>query len=110
MSITNLPVPRPRSPAWNRGRIVGQKRALLPKHVSAIRVRLELAERVRDLALFNMAIDSKLRGSDLVRLRVADVFVAGRMKERTSVLQSKTQRPVQFEITETTRGNPSTPG
>ena len=78
MPVPNLPVPQPRSPAWNCGRIVGQKRALLPRHVWAIRVRLELAGRVRDLALFNMAIDSKLRGCDLVRLRVADVFAAGR--------------------------------
>ena len=103
MLVTSLPVPRPRPPAWNRGRIVGQKRALLPRHVWAIRVRLEMAGRVRDLALFNMAIDSKLRGCDLVRLRAADVFAAGRVKERASVVQSKTQRPVQFEITETTR-------
>ena len=103
MLITNLPVLRPRSPTWNRGRIVGQKRALLPRHVWAIRVRLELAGRVRDLALFNLAIDSKLRGCDLVRLQVADVFAAGRVKERASVVQSKTQRSVRFEITETTR-------
>ena len=106
MPVLNLPVPRPRPPAWNRGRIVGQKRALLPRHVWAIRVRLELAGRVRDLALFNMAIDSKLRGCDLVRLQVADVYeqlATGRVKERASVMQSKTQRPVRFEITETTR-------
>ena len=90
-------------PAWNRGRIVGQKRALLPRHVWAIRVRLEMAEKVRDLALFNMAIDSKLRGCDLVRLRVADVFAAGGVKERASVVQSKTQCPVRFEITEATQ-------
>ena len=103
MLVTNLPVPRPSPPASNRGRIMGQKRALLPRHVWAIRVRLELAGQTRDLALFNMAIDSKLRGCDLVRLTVADVFAAGRMKERASVVQSKTQRPVQFEITDTTR-------
>ena len=103
MFVPNLPVPRPSPPAWNRGRIVGQKRALLPRHVWAIRVRLEMAEKVRDLALFNMAIDSKLRGCDLVRLRVADVFAAGGVKERASVVQSKTQRPVRFEITEATQ-------
>ena len=90
-------------PAWNRGRIVGQKRPLLPKHVWAIRVRLELADRARDLALFNLAIDSKLRGCDLVRLRVADVYAAGQVKERTSIIQSKTRQPVRFEITEGTR-------
>ena len=86
-----------------QGRIVGQKRPLLPKHVWAIRVRLELADRTRDLALFNLAIDSKLRGCDLVRLRVADVYAAGQMKERASIIQSKTRQPVRFEITEGTR-------
>ena len=82
---------------------MGQKRPLLPKHVWAIRVRLELADRVRDLALFNLAIDNKLRGCNLVRLRVADVYAAGQVKERTSVLQSKTRQPVRFEIIEGTR-------
>lgn len=103
MHIPNLPAIHPKRPAWNKGRLIGQKRPLLPKHVWAIRVRLEIAEATRDLALFNMAIDSKLRGCDLVRLKVADVFVAGQMKERTSVLQSKTQKPVRFEITDGTR-------
>jgi site-specific recombinase XerC len=82
---------------------VGQKRPLLPKHVWAIRVRLEIAENHRDLALFNTAIDSKLRGCDLVCLKVADVYASGLIKERTSVLQSKTQKPVRFELTEGTR-------
>ena len=68
MQSLNLPAIRSRRPAWNKGRIVGQKRPLLPKHIWAIRVRLELADRVRDLALFNTAVDSKLRGCDLVRL------------------------------------------
>ncbi|KZK81594.1 Tyrosine recombinase XerC [Pseudovibrio sp. Ad13] len=103
MTITNLPMIRPVKPAWNRGRIVGQKRPLLPKHVWAIRVRLELAGKVRELALFNTAIDSKLRGCDLVRLKVVDVFTAGRVKERTSIIQSKTGKPVQFELMEGTR-------
>jgi integrase len=103
MPGSNLPMVIPNRPAWNKGRIVGQKRPLLPKHVWAIRVRLEIAQRTRDLALFNMAIDSKLRGCDLVRLKVADVFIAGRVKERTSILQSKTSTPVRFEITEGTR-------
>ena len=98
MRIVNVPAIRPRRPAWNKGRIVGQKRPLLPKHVWAIRVRLEIAESVRDLALFNAAIDSKLRGCDLVRLKVADVYAAGQVKERTSILQSKTQKPVRFEL------------
>jgi len=103
MHLPNLPAIRPSQPAWNKGRIVGQKRPLLPKHVWAIRVRLEIAEHYRDLALFNLAIDSKLRGCDLVKLRVADVFVAGQVKERTSITQSKTQKPVRFEITDGTR-------
>ena len=103
MTTPNLPAIIPPRRAWNKGRIIGQKRPLQPKHVWAIRVRLELAERLRDLALFNMAVDSKLRGCDLVRLEVTDVFVAGRIKERTSIVQSKTKQPVQFEITEGTR-------
>lgn len=103
MSTPNLPMVIPQRRAWNKGRIVGQKRPLLPKHVWAIRVRLEIAKNIRDLALFNLAVDSKLRGCDLVCLRVADVFVARRVRERTSILQSKTKQPVQFEITEGTR-------
>ena len=105
MHIRNLPAIRPRRPAWNKGRIVGQKRPLLPKHVWAIRVRLEIAENHRDLALFNTAIDSKLRGCDLVCLKVVDVYASGLIKERTSVLQSKTQKPVRFELTEGTRNS-----
>lgn len=103
MQTSNLPAVRARRPAWNKGRIVGQKRPLLPKHVWAIRVRLEIAENHRDLALFNLAIDSKLRGCDLVTLKVADVFVAGQVKERTPIIQSKTKKPVRFEITDGTR-------
>ena len=103
MPALNLPVIRPLRPAWNKGRFVGQKRPLLPKHVWAIRVRLELAERIRDLALFNTAVDSKLRGCDLVRLKVVDVFAAGRVKERTSMFQSKAGKPGRSEITEGTR-------
>ncbi|MEM1162742.1 MAG: tyrosine-type recombinase/integrase [Pseudomonadota bacterium] len=103
MLTPNLPAVRPQRPAWNKGRLVGQKRPLMPKHVWAIRVRLEIAENHRDLALFNTAIDSKLHGCDLVRLQVADVFAAGQVKERTSVLQSETQKPVKFELTEGTR-------
>ncbi|WP_244271844.1 tyrosine-type recombinase/integrase [Pseudovibrio denitrificans] len=83
--------------------MVGQKRPLLPKHVWAIRVRLELAGKVRELALFNTAIDSKLRGCDLVRHKVVDVFTAGRVKERTSIIQIKTGKPVQFELMVGTR-------
>ena len=103
MSTTNLPAIRECRPPCNKGRNVGQKRPLLPRHVWAIRVRLEIADRVRDLALFNTAIDSKLRGCDLVKLKVADVHAASQVKERASIIQSKTQKPVRFEITEGTR-------
>ena len=88
---------------WNKGRLIGQKRPLKPKEVWAIRVRLQLEERRRDLALFNLALDSKLRGCDLVRLQVSDVCVGGRVRDRATVIQRKTGRPVQFEITEQTR-------
>jgi len=103
MPSPNLPAIRTERPAWNKGRIVGQKIPLLPKHVWVIRVRLEIAENIRDLALFNMAVDSKLRGCDLVRMKVEDVYSAGQVKERASVLQSKTKKPVRFEITDGTR-------
>jgi site-specific recombinase XerC len=105
MPVANLPAIRACRPAWNKGRIVGQKRPLLPKHVWAIRVRLEIAESHRDLALFNLAIDSKLRGCDLVRLMVTDVYAAGQVRERTSILQSKTGTPVRFELTSGTRAS-----
>jgi hypothetical protein len=75
MSAIQLPIVREKAPAWNMGRIIGQKRPLQPKRVWAIRVRLEIADNIRDLALFNMVIDCKLRGCDLVRLKVRDVFV-----------------------------------
>lgn len=103
MPAVNLPAVRACRPAWNKGRIIGQKRPLMPKHVWAIRVRLEIAKRIRDLALFNLTIDSKLRGCDLVRLKVADIYAAGQIKERTSITQSKTRQPLRFGITEGTR-------
>ena len=93
---------RPKSTPWNKGRITGQKRPLKPKDVWAIRIRLQLEHRARDLALFNLGIDSKLRGCDLVRLQV-DVCAGGRVRDRATVIQKKTGRPVQFEITEQTR-------
>src|SRR3984893_17064533 len=88
---------------WNKGRLTGQKRPLKPKDVWAIRVRLQLKHRERDLALFNLAIDSKLRGCDLVRLQFDDVCAGGRVRDRATIVQKKTGRPVQFEITEQTR-------
>jgi integrase len=89
--------------AWNKGRLVGQKRPLRPKEVWAIRVRLQIKRRKRDLAMFNLAIDSKLRGWDLVSLRVDDIASSGRVRDRATIVQHKTGRPVQFEITEQTR-------
>ncbi len=103
MPRVQLPAITPRQRAWNKGRIIGQKRPLLPKQVWAIRARLELADNLRDLALFNVAIDSKLRGCDLVKLAVSDLVKDDRVRERVSVIQSKTKRPVQFELTENTR-------
>jgi integrase len=85
------------------GKLTGQKPALKMKEVWAIRARLELRRDLRELALFNMAIDSKLRGCDLVRLRVGDVAAGGEVKNRAIIVQKKTGTPVQFEITEQTR-------
>ena len=99
MAITRIQPHRP----WNAGRIVGAKPPLKPKHIWGIRTRLQLAGRVRDLAMFNVAIDSKLRGCDLVSLRVGDVMLAGSIRPRSSVLQQKTGRPVPFEVTDATK-------
>lgn len=103
MPRVQLPAVTPKRRAWNKGRIIGQKRPLLPKQVWAIRARLELAGNLRDLALFNVAIDSKLRGCDLVKLAVTDLVRDDRVRERVSVIQSKTKRPVQFELSDNTR-------
>ena len=92
-----------RKAAWNKRKMVGQKPPLKPKDIWAIRVRLQLTGRLRDLALFNLAIDSKLRACDLVSLRVRDVTQAGKATHRAIIMQQKTQRPVQFEMTEQTR-------
>jgi integrase len=89
--------------AWNKGRLLGQKPPLKPKEIWSLRIRLQLANKARDLALFNLAIDSKLRGCDLVSLRVRDVYQGNGVSSRAIVMQRKTQRPVQFEITEATR-------
>ena len=96
---TAMQVRRP----WNKGLIVGQKRPLLPRQVWSIRVRLEMLGSARDLALFNLAIDSKLRASDLARLRTEDICSGTVVRDRGVVTQLKTGRPVQFEITEVTR-------
>lgn len=88
---------------WNKGKLTGQKPPLQLKHVWAIRTTLQLDGRIRDLALFNLAIDSKLRGCDVVSLRVEDVAPHGYAIDRASVRQKKTGRPVKFEISEQTR-------
>lgn len=88
---------------WNKGKLIGQKAPLRPKDIWAIRINLQRACQVRELAMFNLAIDSKLRGCDLVNLRVRDVTHGNQMLSRAMVVQRKTQRPVQFELTEPTR-------
>ncbi|MCW8830359.1 MAG: integrase, partial [Gammaproteobacteria bacterium] len=84
---------------WNKGRSVGQKRPLKPKDIWAIRTRLQIAGKIRDLALFNLALDSKLRGCDLVRLKVGDVSHSGKVLTRAMTIQKKTGLPVRYEIT-----------
>ena len=86
-------------PLGSKGKLVGQKPPLKPKEVWSIRVRLQILGKTRDLALLNMAIDSKLRSCDLVALRISDVVVAGNVRERAVIVQQKTGRPVQFELT-----------
>ena len=88
---------------WNKGKLIGQKSPLKLKEIWAIRISLQLSHNARDLALFNLAIDSKLRGCDLVQLRVFDVAQPGRVASRAIVMQRKTRRPVQFELTDQTR-------
>lgn len=93
---------RAREP-WNKGKLVGQKAPFKLKEVWAIRVWLQLEHRTRELALFDLGLDSKLRSCDLVKLRVRDVCHGDRVAARATVMQQKTSRPVQFEITEQTR-------
>jgi integrase len=88
---------------WNKGKIVGQNAPFRIKEIWALRVRLQMESRIRELALFNLGIDSKLRGCDLVALRVRDVCHGNQVASRAVVMQHKTQRPVQFEITATAR-------
>ena len=93
---------RPRTP-WNKGKLIGAKPPLRPKHVWSIRTRLMVEGRTRDLAMFNLAIDSKLRGCDVVALKVEDVAPHGYTIDRATVRQKKTGRPVKFELTEQTQ-------
>ena len=93
---------------WNKDKLVGQKAPLRLREIWAIRIRLQLAARTRELALFNLAVDSKLRSCDLVRLRVRDITHGNQVANRAIVMQQKTRCPVQFEITEQTRESVAT--
>ena len=95
--------PAPRRTPWNKGKLIGAKPPLRPKHVWSIRTRLLVEGRTRDLAMFNLAIDSKLRGCDVVALKVEDVAPNGYSIDRATVRQKKTGQPVRFELTEQTR-------
>ena len=88
---------------WNKGKLVGQKPPLKPKDIWAIRIYLQNTHQIRDLAMFNLSIDSKLRGCDLVNLHVRDVTHGNQLLPRAMIVQRKTQRPVQFELTDVTR-------
>lgn len=92
-----------RPAAWNKGKLIGQKLPLKLQEIWAIRIRLQLSQNTRDLALFNLAIDSKLRACDLVALRVLDIAHGSQVSKRASIIQRKTHRPVQFELTNQTR-------
>ena len=96
------PAPHRRVP-WNKGKLTGAKPPLRPKHVWSIRTKLQIEGRSRDLAMFNLAIDSKLRGCDVVAIRVEDVAASGYTADRATVRQKKTGRPVRFELSEQTR-------
>src|ERR1700731_2914333 len=92
-------MPHKRVP-WNKGKLTGAKPPLQPKHVWSIRTKLQIEGRVRDLAMFNLAIDSKLRGCDVVTMRVEDVAAGGYTADRATVRQRKTGRPGRFELRE----------
>ena len=98
-----LLVYKPNQIPWNKEKLVGQKLPLKLQEIWAIRVRLQIKNRHRELALFNLAIDSKLRACDLLSLRVSDISIGGRIGSRAMIMQQKTHRPVQFEITSRTR-------
>ena len=89
----------PRAP-WNVGRMIGAKAPLKPNHIWAIRHHLKTQGAVRDLATFNVALDAKLRGCDLEKLRLHDLVHGGEIRQRSIIVQQKTGRPVPFEITE----------
>ena len=99
----NCVLPAPKRTPWNKGKLTGAKPPLRPKHVWSIRTKLQVEGRTRDLAMFNLAIDSKLRGCDVVALKVEDVAPSGYSVDRATVRQKKTGQPVRFELTEQTR-------
>jgi integrase len=99
----NSVLPMPHRTPWNKGKLIGPKPPLRQKHVWAIRTKLQIEQQSRDLAMFNLAIDSKLRGCDVVALRVEDVAPNGYSVDRATVRQKKTGRSVRFELTEQTR-------
>jgi integrase len=100
--VNATPTPHKRLP-WNKGKLTGAKPLLGPKHVWSIRTKLQIEGRARDLARFNLAIDSRLRGCDIVAIRVEDVAAGGYTADRATVRQKKTGRPVRFELSEQTR-------
>src|SRR5437660_12587464 len=100
--VNATPAPLKRAP-WNKGKLTGAKPPLRPKHVWSIRTKLQIEGNMRDLAMFNLAIDSKLRGCDVVALKVEDVAPSGYSVDRATVRQKKTGQPVRFELTEQTR-------
>jgi integrase len=99
----HLAMPATTRVPWNKGKLIGARPPLRPKHVWAIRTKLQMEKQPRDLALFNLAIDSKLRGCDVVAVKVDDVAPKGYAIDRATVRQRKTGRPVRFELTEQTR-------
>ncbi|MEY9706880.1 integrase [Bradyrhizobium diazoefficiens] len=101
-NLSTIPAVSKRVP-WNKGKIVGAKPPLRPKHVWSIRTKLQVEGRMRDLALFDVAIDSKLRGCDVVGLKVDDLAPGGYTADRATIRQKKSGRPVKFELTESTR-------
>ena len=96
MDISNAA--KDKRPAWNAGRTVGAKRALKPRQIWEIRFFLNQHQRVRDRALFDLAIDSKLRGCDIVSTKICDLVSGGQIRSRAMIVQQKTKRPVQFEL------------
>lgn len=98
MEMTESQTVATKRQVWNAGRTVGAKRALKPKQIWQIRFYLNQNRRLRDRALFDLAIDSKLRGCDLVRMKIGDIVSGGQIRTRAIVMQQKTSRPVQFEL------------